>query len=389
VKIRAAGSSALAGGDTVDMQLARDFLARVKKELGDLQNEKHVARHILSAAEAAKRDLAKRGKTEMSFQVGRGKTRVRHTYTAEDFERWLEPLKSEAERLSQRLLSEAGLLKGDVDLLVLAGGMVGIESLRTHLQGQLGREVAGGIDPEEATVLGAHVRARLLDHKQSDILVLDSLPSRLGLERADKSVGAILDRGVSLPAGNREVYTTYLERQTEVAIQLYGDTGSGWSPWAQVEVSKIPSMKAGIPALEVDFMVDEDGVLEVKANETTRSKPLTLEVRPVRGLSSSMVKATLAALPEAKEADFKTQLRDELSSRGRFILDTLRELDRRSSGIMTRDEKQLITKKSKEFEEVMEGADPMEMRACTQELEEAARPLMQRDVDASLLSLLR
>ncbi len=389
VKVIATAGTKSAGGDLIDLQIARDFMSRIRDQVGTLQHEAHVARHLLGVAESAKRVLAERGKAEISVQLAGGAGVVRHTYTAEDLKSWLAPLVAEAEQLCDRLLSDAGMLKGDIDTLVLAGGMTRIADLSTHLSGFLGRSVAEGFNAEEAAVLGACMRARILNRDGSDLLVLDALPCGLGLEGAGGSVSAILERGIALPAGKRDIYTTYLERQTQVAVQLFGNEGLKWAPLARIELSQIPPMKAGIPALEVSFEPDEDGILEISANETTRSKPLGLDVRPARGLASSVVEAMLESLPAAKESGFQEELYLELRQRSRFVLDTLRELARRSVGVMTRDERQLIDKKSRELEEVMEGADFAEMRACIQELEEAARPLMQRDIDTSLLSLLQ
>lgn len=387
--ILATGGMPAAGGDVIDLQLAGDFLERVRGKVGKLQNEAHVARYILTAAEAAKRDLAVRGKAELHLQIAGRSELLQQAYSSKDLDVWMEPLKAKAEQLCERILADSGLLKGDLDALIIAGGMTHIGALSTHLQEIFERRPVEGLDPEDAAVLGALARARLLDRERSDFLVFDALSQGLGLEEQAGSVSPALERGIFLPAGKREVFTTYLERQTEVAIQLFGQGMDGWEPLAQVEISKIPPMKAGLPVLEVFFMVDEDGVLDVKASETSRDKLLGLEVRPLRGLASSTVQTAIDGLPEAKEGSFEGELRDELRQRGRFILDALRELTDRRAGIMTRDEKQLIAKKSRELDEVLEGADFMEMRSCAQELEEAARPLVQRDVDASLQSLLR
>jgi len=388
IRVLATGGIPL-GGDEIDLALARDFWGKIRGTGEPGPNEHHLARYLLSAAEAAKRDLTARGKAEMSLSIAGGKDAPRQTYGEEDLAGFLEPLQQQARSLIERLLAQAGLAAGEVEFLLLGGGMMRIPALKAELESQFGKESWEGIDPEDAVVLGALERARLLDHEKSDQLVLDALSAGLGLEGQTGAVTPILERGSPLPAGKREVFTTFLERQTEVAIQLFSGAGSDWHPLARVELRSIPPMKAGIPVLEVAFGVDEDGILDVTAQESTRSKALGVELRPVRGLPTSLVRETLEALPSTPTGDFEAGLRQELRERGRFLLDTLRELARRRPGIMPRDEKQLITKKSKELEEVLEGADLIEMRSCAQELEEAARPLMQRDIDASLQALLK
>ncbi len=388
-RVLASGGVA-AGGDLLDLALAEDLLKQAQAG-GPLQNEVHVARHLLGVAEAARRDLVARGKAEISVPLGESRPPLRCSLTAADLSRRLAPLEAQAARLCQRVLADAGLQRGELDALVLAGGMMRIPELAGHLSDFLGRKpTAVGIESEECVAVGALERARMLDREKSDVVVLDASTCALGLEGQAGQVSPILERSIHLPAGVRELFTTYLERQAEVAFELHGQAIGAWEPLARVEVSNIPPMQAGAPSIEVLLVLDEDGQLNVEARESTRSKRLGLEVRPVRGLPASVFKATLEALPAPPEAaGFEATLREELRQRGRFLLDNLRELSRRQAATMTRDEKQIIAKKSAELEEVLGGADLVEIRSCAQELEEAARSLVQRDIDAGLQAVLR
>lgn len=388
VRVLASAGSDSAGGDLIDDALANDFLAKVRAQAGLIQNEVHVARHILGLAEAAKHDLASRGKAELAISLG-GAQPIRVAYTKEDLEGWLAPLKQEAHRLCQRVISEAEGVRGDLDGLVLAGGLTRIPSLATHMEEMFSYARLEVPDPEEAIVLGALERARLLERERPDQLVFDSLTESIGLEGQGGEMAPVLERAITLPASKHEVFTTFLERQTEVAVQLFMGAGEAWAPLARVEISEIPPMKPGEPALEINLTIDEDGILTASGKETTRGKPLNVELRPTLGLPSSMVAATLASLPGGAEEDFEGGLRAELRQRGSFIRGTIHELTRRHAGSLTRDEKQLITKKSLELDEVLEGADLMEIRACVQELEEAGRALIERDLAAGLKAFLR
>lgn len=388
VRVLASAGSNRAGGDLVDEALAQDFLAKVRAQAGTIQNDTHVARYILGLAEAAKHDLAARGKAEMAISLG-GSKPIRVGYTKENLEDWLTPLKGEAHRLCQNVLADAGLLRGDLDGILLAGGMTHIGSLATHLEEMFSCPRLEGPDPEEAVALGALERARFLERERRDQLILDTLTNSLGLEGQGGEMTPVLERAIALPASKSEVFTTFLERQTEVAVQLFAALGDAWSPLARVEISEIPPMKPGEPALEVNLTIDEDGILTATGREATRGKPLKVELRPERGLPSSMIAATLASLPDSAEEDFEAGLRDELRQRGSFIRGTIQELTRRYAGSLPRDEKQLITKKSRELDEVLEGADLIEIRACVQELEEAGRALIERDLAAGLKAFLR
>jgi molecular chaperone DnaK (HSP70) len=375
------------GGDYIDSHLALDFMAKVRESGAKIENEQIFSRHVLSLAEAAKRDIVNRGKADIQIKPAGGKA-FKQTYTAEDLGRILTPLQDKAGRLIKRLMSRLNKEETKLDALVLTGGMMHIGSVTNTLEEVFGLKAIGGIDLEESAVSGALVRARLLDRLQSNLVVLDKLYAGLGLEGQDGTVTSILERGVPIPASSREQFTTFLDKQTDMGVKLYGQTGPEWKPIGQILLSKIPPLKAGTAEIEIQFTVDEDGVITVAATEKTKKKSLNAVLIPTRGLPNTFVEETLEGLPPNDEEQFASNLKGELQQRGHFVLESLSDLTRRRVGIMTRDERQLLDKKSKELIEVLEGADLMEMRSCVQELEEAARPLLQRDIDASLQTLL-
>lgn len=390
VRVLGTVGSVRVGGNALDRALAGDFLGRVRKECGaSFENEAHVARYILVAAEAAKREIVQRRSAALQFAIAGRNRPFKHTYEQADLAAWLEPLKQRVGSLCEGLLADAGLEKGDLETLVVAGGMTRIDSLTAHLSEIFGRQPIEGVDVEEAAVRGAVARCRHLQHEGSEKLVLDPLPAACGLEGQGGRITAILERGVAIPARKLETFTTYLDQQTEVGVQLFSQQENEWVSLAQVEISKIVPMKAGQPVVEIAFQVDEDGILEVAAREVTRGKALGVELRPHRGLAASQVSATLEGLPKGEEEDFAASLRRALRERASFLLRSVRDAVRKHPGTMTRDEKQLITKKIKEMEEILDAGDLAEIRGALLELEEVAQPLKRRILDASLQSLLR
>ncbi len=391
VKTLAIAGSKEIGGLQVDLTLARDFLESARQAKGgDFENASCVAAYVLAAAETAKRDLAARGKAEMRLPLSGDEGPFKKTYGKEHLEGWLTPLKESAEALCNSLLLESGLTPADLDALVLVGGMFRLEPLKEAVQSVFARGAAEGLETEEAVALGALSRARFLDHAVPGPLVLDCLPSALGLEERSGGIAAILERTTTTPASRVELFTTYLDKQTEVSVPLYARGSGEWDRIAHLKISRIPSMKAGQASLELAILVDEDGTLQAQARETSKGRDLDVDICPVRGLRSASVAAILDAVGSQESAeDFEAQLRAELRMRARYLLATIRQVIVKYPGMMARDEKQLIRSKSEELEEVLEGADLSEMRTCWQELEEAARPLMQRLYDAGLKSLLR
>jgi len=395
VRVVAATGDARLGGEQIERALASDFLARAEEALRGtgakgFEHRTHVARHLLGLAPGALQELGAKGKTQLRLHLPGEKTPFRHVYERAALDAWLAPALERAEEMIAALYGDLGLLRGDVDGVLLAGGMTRIPQVRAALGQAFGREPSDAVDPGEAALRGALHRARFLDRSDEEApLTLDALPLTLGLEGQGGIVTPLLRRTEMLPASVVELFTTYLEKQTEVGVQLFGHRGLGWEKLARIELAKIPGMKEGEPQLEIRFAFDEDGALQVSGQETSRGRPLGLDVRPERGLTAKQLAAAEKELPGEPEDGFQDRLRDELGVRARVQLTTLREVMRKLPGIMTRDEKQLIAAKSQELVEVLEGGDTLEMQTCSKELSEAAHPVLLRVYDKSLEALLR
>jgi molecular chaperone DnaK (HSP70) len=184
------------------------------------------------------------------------------------------------------------------------------------------------------------------------------------------------------------MFTTYLERQTEVGVTLLANRGLQWEPLAQIEVSRLPSLKEGQPQIEVTFAFDEDATLSVEAREISKAKPLGAEVRPARGLSAAQAAALLQEVAPAPEAGFDERLREMMRERGRLLLGVVRAAIQTHPGAVTRDDRQLLAGKTQDLEETLEGVDLGELRSTIRELSETAQPLLQRVLEKQLEALL-
>jgi molecular chaperone DnaK len=387
--VSAVGSDAI-GGERLELALANDLLARLRAEVaGPLEHETHVARHLLTLAQRAVREIAGSGKADIVVRLAGREKPWRHTCTAADLEPALAPMREIATGLVDRLLADARLKRSDLDALLLAGGMVRLPAAAQHLAEIFGRPPLEGIDPGDAALQGALMRARFLEHELPGPLVLDALPAALGLQGQGATTITLLDRGEAVPASRTDLFTTYLERQTEVGVALFANHGLRWEPLAQVEISRLPALKEGAAQIEVTFALDEDAVLTVDAREITKSKALGVEVRPERGLSSKQAAALVGELPPPEEGGFAERLREGLRERGRLLLGTVQATAQGHPGAMTRDEKQLIASKTRDMEETLEGQDAGELRSAIRELGEAAQPMLQRVLDKQLEGLLR
>jgi molecular chaperone DnaK (HSP70) len=390
VRVVSAVGSDRVGGEQLELALAKDLLARVRQEMsGSLENEIHVCRYLLTQAQRLVREIAAGGKAEVALRLPGREKPWRHTLTAVDLEASLAPLRETVAGLCERLLADARLSRSDLDALLLAGGMARLPAAAQHVETLFARRPLEGIDPLDAAAQGALVRARYLEHELPGPLVLDALPASLGLQGQGGQTLVLLDRGETVPASRTELFTTYLERQTEVGVALFAHRGLRWEPLARVEISRLPVLKEGQAQIEVTFALDEDAVLSVEAREVTKSKALGVDVRPDRGLSSSQASLLVSELPPPEDGGFPERLCEALRERGRLLLGTVRTAAQNHPSSMTRDEKQLITSKTRDLEETLESHDPGELRSAIRELSEAAQPLLHRVLDKQVEALLR
>ncbi|MBP6875015.1 MAG: Hsp70 family protein [Candidatus Eisenbacteria bacterium] len=389
VRVLGQTGSASVGGERLELALAQDALARLRAAGHAIENETHVARQLLGLAGGAIARIAADGEAAIELRMAEQKQPFRHTYRRDDLEPWLAPMRGAVEDHARMLAAGLGFLPGDVDGLILAGGMTRLPSVREALERLFGRPAVTTLDPMEAAVRGALLRAGFLNREIPQPLVLDSLPQSLGVEIQQGRVSTLLPGTERIPASKAELFTTYLEKQTEIGIPLHAQRNGRWEPFASAVISKIPPMKGSQPQIEVTFGIDEDGVLEVAAREVAKSRALEVELRPSRGLTSAQLKSVLQELPAPAGEAFLDRMREELRGRGRLLLQAVNLVMTQQPGMMTRDEKQLILGKSRELEEVLEGVDLGEMRTCSREFADAAQPLLQRLYDKSLEALLR
>ena len=249
VRVVAAVGSDRMGGEDLELALAQDLLARVRREMpGPIENEIHVSRILLTQAQRLVREIAAAGKAELVLRLPGREKPWRHTVSADDLEVWLAPMRETVAGLCDRLLADARMSRSDLDALLMAGGMARLPAAARAIETFFARQPLEGIDPLDAAAQGALVRAKFLEHELPGPLVLDALPASLGLQGQGGQTLALLDRGETVPASRTELFTTYLERQTEVAVAIFAHAGLRWEPSARVEISRLPALKEGAGA---------------------------------------------------------------------------------------------------------------------------------------------
>jgi len=311
-QVRSTGGDSALGGDDMDRALAEVLLARMGTADADTATAggREVVRLALDAARQVKHGLSERENVTISLPA-KGGGEVSVDISRAQFEELIKPIVARTGLACRRALRDAGIQASELDGVILVGGSTRVPYVRSYVTETFGREPLSDIDPDQVVALGATIQADILaggEQRGDEVLLLDVLPLSLGLETMGGVAEKILPRNTTIPAGARQVFTTYADKQTGFELHIVQgerELADDCRSLARFTLKGIPPMAAGMARLEVSFHVDADGLLKVTAKEITTGVEQQVEVKPSYGLSDEEVEQMLLDALDCGEEDFE------------------------------------------------------------------------------------
>jgi len=389
------------GGDDIDNLLIAIAIDDIQGELGiDVRSSAETVQAIRKEVIAAKIALSSEQIARISVDLPDGQ-KYQRELPREAFEQIIRPVIERTIGSCQQALKDAGVTPEQIDEVVLVGGSTRIPAVQTltdnvfHL-GQRGKKPHTELNPDEVVALGAAVQANILgggSKATEDMLLLDVTPLSLGIEALGGVVAKIIQRNSTIPASATEHFTTGVDGQTNVAIHVVQgerEMAKDCRSLARFDLKGIPPMTAGLPRIEVKFLIDANGILHVSAREQRSGKEAEIEVKPTYGLTDEQVESMILDSFDNAEADLQERQLIEARNEADTILTAVEKAPKHPAWQqLTEEERAQIGLLKDELFVLKQGDDLKALRAGTEALDKATRRFAELMMDAAVSSAIQ
>jgi molecular chaperone DnaK len=388
------------GGDDIDNLLIAIALDDIRGDLGlDLRRDARrsggaVAR-IRKAVIEAKITLSSQPTAKLDVDLPGGK-KYQREISLEMFEQMIQPILDRTVGPCKQALKDAGLKPEQIDEVVLVGGSTRIPKVRRLVQDLFGRVPHTDLNPDEVVALGAAVQANILGGASEitkEMLLLDVTPLSLGIEVAGGVTDKIILRNSTIPASATQYYTTQVDGQTNVAIHvLQGERelARDCRSLARFDLKGVPPMVAGMPRIEVKFLIDANGILRVSAREQRSGKEAEIDVQPSYGLTDEQVENMLLESFDYAEEDFRQRQVIEARREADTILTALAKGKKNPAWQdLTNEERRNVETLERSLTAVKDGDDYHAIREAIDALNQATMHLAELMMDTAVSTALK
>ena len=382
-QVKSTSGDTFLGGDDFDLRIMDHLIEQFKKDNGiDLHNDRQALQRLKEASEKAKIELSTTMQTEINLPYltadASGPKHLVMTLSRAKLEQLTADLVDRTIAPVKQALADAELKAGDINEVVLVGGMTRMPAIQDRVRAFFGKEPHKGVNPDEVVAIGAAIQAGVLGGEVKDILLLDVTPLSLSIETLGGVATPQIERNTTIPTRKSQVFSTASDSQTQVEIHVL----QGERPMAADNKSLgrfildgIPPAPRGVPQIEVTFDIDANGILKVTASDKATGRSQHITITASSGLSDSEVekmrKDAEAHAEEDKKRKELIEARNHADNTAYAAEKALKEFGDKVPAEVKSD----IEAKVAETKKAAEGEDVAAMKAATEKLGEAIQKI--------------
>lgn len=390
-EVKSTNGDTFLGGEDFDMRLVEYLAAEFKKEQGiDLKNDKLALQRLKEAAEKAKIELSSTTQTEINLPFitadATGPKHLTLKLSRAKFEQLVDDLVQRTIEPCKAALKDAGLKAGEIDEVVLVGGMTRMPKIQEIVKQFFGKEPHKGVNPDEVVALGAAIQAGVLQGDVKDVLLLDVTPLSLGIETLGGVFTRLIERNTTIPTKKSQVFSTAEDSQSAVTIRVFQgerEMAQDNKMLGQFDLVGIPPAPRGVPQIEVTFDIDANGIVNVSAKDKGTGKEHQIRIQASGGLSDADIDKMVKDAEVNADADKKRRALVEARNQAEGLLNSSEKSLKEYGDKVTEADRTAISDAIAALKTATEGDEAEVINAKSQTLAEASMKLGQAMYEAS------